>query len=51
MYVRVSNVAGRGLFAAREYAAGEYLNVYRGVDLGEEHSPEGVAARAMLEIK
>ena len=41
-------VAGRGLFAARRFAAGENLAVYMGADLGGVGTAEGEGARAHL---
>ena len=42
-------VAGRGLFAARDYAKGEYMTVYMGRDMGGVNTPvEGIAAQEKL---
>ena len=42
------SIAGKGLFAARDYASGEYLTVYMGTELGNKDSVEGLRARAEL---
>ena len=47
-FIRESPVAGRGLYAARAYAEGEYMTVYMGEDIGGEGTTEGMAARAQL---
>ena len=41
-------VAGRGLFAARDYAKGEHVAVYMGVDMGKSGTPESRAAQERL---
>ena len=41
-------MAGRGLFAARDYAKGEYMTVYMGKDMGGVSTTEGVAAQETL---
>ena len=38
-------VAGRGLFAARDYAKNEHITVYMGQDMGGINTIEGTAAR------
>ena len=45
-FIRESEVAGRGLFAARDYAPDERITVYEGQDLGAVGTVEGLEARA-----
>ena len=47
-YIKRSEIAGRGLFAARPYAAGEYMTAYMGTDLGGVDTAVGRAMRAQL---
>ena len=47
-YIKKSDIAGRGLFAARPYAAREYIAAYMGVDLGGVDTTEGTEMRTRL---